>query len=108
MTRPVQARAGAAWGQNGPSPRPVFLKGLCIGLGVMAIQLGLLLDSFDLYVRGRGGRIWQLATAAGVVLLGSLVILWVLYGPPLQRRYRLPARLLSAFHRSTASPRHAA
>jgi len=82
------ARAYAGGGRLGPglSRKPVLLKGLAIGLGVMAIQIGLLLDSFDLYVQGKGGRIWQLATTGGLVLFGSVMILWMLHSPPNRAR----------------------
>jgi hypothetical protein len=57
--------------------QPSFLTGLGIGLFILAIQVWVLLVSFDLYVHGKGGRIWQLGLAAGLVFFGGLVMLWV-------------------------------
>jgi hypothetical protein len=103
MKRNEQACAGP-----GPGHKPVFLKGLCIGLGVMAIQLVLLLDSFDLYVQGKGGRIWQLATAGGLVLLGGLVSLWVLHSAKREPDQPIGWRVRFARPKPRTSPRHAA
>lgn len=63
-----------------PTPgRQALLTGaLVIGLLLMGLQLWLLTVALDLYLGGKGGRVWGLAIISGLVFLGGLLALRLL------------------------------
>ncbi len=69
-----------------PGQMAVVLAALVIGLLLMGIQLWLLTVALELYLAGRGDRVWQLALLSGAIFLGGLGMLRLLRRRPRVRR----------------------
>jgi hypothetical protein len=59
---------------------PVLSAALAIGILLLAIQLWMLTVALDLYLGGRGDRIWQLTLGSFVVFVGGVLSIRLLSG----------------------------
>lgn len=74
---PVQA-AGLA---QAPGRRAMVLAAVILGGLMLALQLWLLTTALDLYLGGRGDRVWELAVVSGVFFAGGLLALLLTRAP---------------------------
>lgn len=69
-----------------PGLQALLLAALSIGILMLAMQLWLLTVSLDLYLGGRGEGLWILALVSGVIFLGGLLALRLLWRGASPRR----------------------
>ncbi len=83
MTGPARKGARGRDGDDAartpPGLESLLLAALGIGVLMLAIQLWLLTVSLDLYLGGRGGEVWTLALVSGLIFLGGIVALRLLW-----------------------------
>ncbi len=65
-----------------PGQAPLVGAALTIGILLLGVQLWILTVALDLFLEGRGGQVWLLATVSGLIFLGGLLVLWLLRRRP--------------------------